>query len=840
MSNRERDIFTCAFELVGERRSAFLEAACGGDRDLRSRVETLLRASDSAGPFLLDRDAEVGEQAGALIGPYRLEARLGEGGFGSVWRARQESPVRRTVALKIIKLGMDTRAVVTRFAAERQALALMDHPNIARVFDAGATSTGRPFFVMELIEGTNITRFCREERLGLRARLQLFLQICSAVQHAHQKGIIHRDLKPSNVLVTRRDGAAQLKVIDFGVAKATREPLIDATLASRLHLFLGTPAYMSPEQLGLGESRVDTRADIYALGALLHELLAEVPPFDLQGASGSLGFAAMERKVLETEPVPPSRRLAALPAAELAVLAAARRTTAARLVAETRGDLDQIVLKCLEKDRERRYGTAHALARDIERYLQDEPVLARPATTLYRVRKFCRRHTRAVCAFSVVTLGGIAFGLYHAQRLAAERDRARIAAQKARRVSDLLTSVLMAPDPYRSPGEGAGSIPEMLANAADRARREFAQEPDVRADVLSAVGRVHLRTGRYKEAGQVLGEALAASNESGQRDARRALILSDLGVLQRELGHLAAAVPYLEESLAIRRELFPAGHNDVAITLVELGRVHRAAEQFQRAEPLLREALEMRQRVLGEHRETATSQGDLGLLYWNLGRTAEAEQLLSECLAMSRRTLGDEHANSAQAGANLALVVRDRGDLVRAEELTRTSVGIMQRTLGHQHWRTARTKALLALLWHAQAQHDAAAELMAEALAQLRDTLGSEHVQTALTEVDSARVLLARDDAAAAEALLRHALAVQQRPGVAPAWRIGVTKSLLGGALLRQGRLAEAETLLAEAAALLPSGPGPSGAESPANGERLRAVREALALRAAPHRSSPP
>lgn len=825
MSNREREIFTCALDLAGQRRAEFLDAVCVHDRALRARVERLLQASDSAGPFLLDEESELGERPGTQIGPYRLEARLGEGGFGAVWRATQETPVRRTVALKIIKLGMDTRAVVARFAAERQALAMMEHPHIARVFDAGATATGRPYFVMELVEGTTITRHCRDQRLTIRARLQLFLQVCAAVQHAHQKGIVHRDLKPSNVLVTTADSVARVKVIDFGVAKATREPLGDDSLVSRLHLFLGTPAYMSPEQLHPGEGGVDTRVDVYALGALLHELLTDVPPFDLQGLTGSLGFVALEKTVRETEPAPPSRRLATSSAETLAALAQARRTTPARLVAVVRGDLDQIVLKCLEKERERRYGTAHALARDVERFLNEEPVLARPATLAYRARKFCRRHTRAVVAAGLVGACAIAFASYHAQRLATERDRARDEAEKARRVSELLTGVLTAADPYRSPGEGATSIPTMLANAAERARREFGHEPEVRADVLSAVGRVHLRTGRYADAQSLLEAALEAANETGRADARRALILCDLGVLRRETGQADRAVPLLEEALAIRRALFPGGHNDVAITLVELGRVHRAAEQLELAEPLLREALEIRQRLLGEHRETATSLSDVGLLYWNQGRADDAEKLLGECLAMTRRTLGDDHPNAAQARANLALPLFDRGEYARAEHLLLEAIDTMQRVFGARDYRTARTQAQLGFVQLAQGRTVEAAALLDEALDALREGLGAEHGQTLSAEVIRARIHLARREAAVAEAVLRRVLAVQLRLPAAATWRSGITRSLLGEALIQQGRDQEAETLLVEAATVLPHVPGPRGLETAATAERLRAVR---------------
>ena len=327
MSNRHQEIFCAALEHTGTaERAAFLDAACGGSAATRARLETLLRAAEDAGGFLEDEPASAPAAAGARIGRYRLQERIGEGGFGVVYRAEQDEPVRRTVALKIIKLGMDTRAVVARFEAERQALALMEHPNIARVFDGGATEAGRPFFVMELVRGVPITTFCREQQLHLRARLELFQQVCRAVHHAHQKGVIHRDLKPSNILVARDGERPVAKVIDFGIAKATREPLTARTLATRLHAFMGTPAYMSPEQVGLGGIDVDTRSDIYSLGALLYELLTGVPVLDAQRLLAA-GQAEMQRVIHHVEPPAPSARVAALAGEQRQHCAAERRTT---------------------------------------------------------------------------------------------------------------------------------------------------------------------------------------------------------------------------------------------------------------------------------------------------------------------------------------------------------------------------------------------------------------------------------------------------------------------------------------------------------------------------------
>jgi eukaryotic-like serine/threonine-protein kinase len=397
-------------------------------------------------------EVKLTEGAGAVIGRYKLLEKLGEGGFGAVWAAEQREPVRRRVALKIIKLGMDTRQVVARFEAERQALALMDHPNIAKVLDAGTTDTGRPFFVMELVRGIPITKYCDHEKLGTKDRLDLFIKVCQAIQHAHQKGIIHRDIKPSNIMVTLHDGVPVPKVIDFGIAKATQQELTELTIYTQLHQFIGTPAYMSPEQAEMSGLDIDTRSDIYSLGVLLYELLTGKTPFDAKELMKS-GVDEMRRIICEQEPVRPSTRLSqTLVAAEVRRLksddpkTAEVRASSRRLLREIQGDLDWIVMKCLEKDRQRRYETANGLAADLKRHLNNEPVVARPPSAAYRLRKTYRRHRLALSAVAAVILalvGGIAVSTWLAiltgqeRRVAqAERDRALGAQRQAERARE--------------------------------------------------------------------------------------------------------------------------------------------------------------------------------------------------------------------------------------------------------------------------------------------------------------------------------------------------------------------------------------------------------------------
>ncbi len=422
-------VFTAAVALAATERAAYLDQACAGDPALRLKIEALLRVHDDVGDFLESPAEAAGpspspappsgpsgtiranpvpdEKIGTRIGRYKLREKIGEGGCGVVYVADQEEPVRRRVALKVIKLGMDTNAVIGRFEAERQALAMMDHPNIAKVLDAGATETGRPYFVMELVRGIRITEYCDQNNLSVPERLKLFTQVCQAIQHAHQKGIIHRDIKPSNILVTLHDGVPVPKVIDFGIAKATEGRLTDLTVYTELHQFIGTPAYMSPEQAEMSGLNIDTRSDIYALGVLLYELLTGQTPFNPQELAKA-GLDEMRRTIREKEPPRPSTRLSTMLNAELTTVAKVHGTQPPKLIHLVRGDLDWIVMKALEKDRTRRYETANGLARDIQRHLNNEPVNARPPSGFYRFQKMVRRNKAAFVGATAVLAALIA------------------------------------------------------------------------------------------------------------------------------------------------------------------------------------------------------------------------------------------------------------------------------------------------------------------------------------------------------------------------------------------------------------------------------------------------
>ena len=521
LNQKIEDIFCAAVEVAAEERQAYLERACAGDAGLRAGVDRMLSKLSGAEQFFKDvpaavdvseisalpgfqdqigllsnSEAEVGKQ----IGPYKLLQKIGEGGCGVVYMAEQEKPVRRRVALKIIKLGMDTRSVIARFNAERQALAMMDHPNIARVLDAGATETGRPYFVMELVRGTKITELSDANNYDMRQRLEMFVQVCLAVQHAHQKGIIHRDIKPSNILVTMRDGVPVPKVIDFGIAKATGgERLTDMTVFTAYGQFIGTPAYMSPEQAEMSELDVDTRSDIYSLGVLLYELMTGRQPFD-QKELLQAGLVEMRRTLREREPSRPSTKIAELRHDELTQTAMHRRIEPPRLALLLKGDLDWIVMRALEKDRNRRYQTANAMAMDVQRYLNDEPVLARPPSRLYRFQKLVRRNRAVFVSVAAVSLALVAGFGTSTWLFFKERD-ARREAQRGREAEALL----------RRKAEARGVIAQALlmieSRQLEKADRLVGNIPssdaaDVGMEVFRPLGDWAVQNGNWKRAAE--------------------------------------------------------------------------------------------------------------------------------------------------------------------------------------------------------------------------------------------------------------------------------------------------------------------------------------------------
>jgi eukaryotic-like serine/threonine-protein kinase len=618
-----KSIFLGALDVESpEKLAAYLDQQCGASAELRRRVEELLNAHREAGGFLggrqpqaADLEPPVLERPGTVIGPYKLLEQIGAGGFGVVFLAEQERPIRRRVALKIIKPGMDTRQVIARFDVERQALALMDHPHIAKVFDAGTTESGRPYFVMELIRGVPLTDYCDECHRTTRERLELFLSVCQAVQHAHQKGVIHRDLKPTNVLVTMQDGQPAPKIIDFGVAKAVGEPLAERTLMTGFAQMLGTPLYMSPEQAELSPLGVDTRSDIYSLGVLLYELLTGTTPFD-KDRLHSAAYDELRRIIREEEPLRPSMRISTL-AADLATTTAERRSADwRRLENEVHGDLDWIVMKCLEKDRNRRYETANALAADVLHYLRDEPVSAVAPSRIYRANKFIRRNKWSVIAVSAVLMGliagiiGMAIGLVSQARQRAEsRLNLAIALQSQRKYAE-------AEALFREGLQSASS-----ASAEDRQRAALTR---------LGLAKVVYDRGDAAESERLHRDALTAFRAAfPPGDPNIAHAITNLALLLQARQRFADAEPLFREAYQIYRRALPRDHFAIGVSARRLGSVLVTLGRYAEAEPTLRESVVAHQLAVPlDDWALALARMELGRDLVSMGRFSEAESLL--------------------------------------------------------------------------------------------------------------------------------------------------------------------------------------------------------------------
>lgn len=596
-----------AMALPEGERAAFLRRATT-DEEMYREALSLIGAADKAGAFLASATIgtergragpETGtaradaERAGSMIGRYRLLEQIGEGGFGVVFMAEQREPVHRRVALKVIKLGMDTRAVIARFEAERQALAMMDHPGIARVLDAGATEAGRPYFVMELVRGEPIDRYCDARRLTTRQRLELFAQVCHAVQHAHAKGVIHRDIKPGNVLVAEVDGRPLAKVIDFGIAKATAARLTEKTLFTEFRQLVGTPEYMSPEQAGAGRDDVDTRTDVYSLGVLLYELLIGATPFDANRLR-SAAFGEMQRIIREDDPPRPSTRLSAMPET-IQTVAAVRQTEPRQLASLIRGELDWIVMRCLEKDRARRYATAIALAEDIERHLKGEPVSAAPPSTAYRMRKFARRHrlllgAATAIAFALVAgLAGTSYALVRAvraERLAVERyaqgeqarreaDEARELAEKSNRVANSVTEFftqdLLSLSP-RPAGTPEVTVREVLDDVPRKIDKYFKSDPAVEGVIRERVGQLYRRLGELQKSSEYLEDAVPLLEQGLGPESKATLsAIHRLGELKMDLRDYAAAEAQFDKAYQGRLKAYGLEYVMTANSLLRRG-----------------------------------------------------------------------------------------------------------------------------------------------------------------------------------------------------------------------------------------------------------------------------
>jgi serine/threonine protein kinase/tetratricopeptide (TPR) repeat protein len=802
---------------------AELAADVRGGQCLRCLLLLALTPPDalapSAPPTQASESGSPGEKPGDHIGRFQLLKQIGQGGFGVVFEARQEEPVQRLVALKVIKVGIDDEQTVRRFESERQTLALLEHANIAKIFDGGTTASGRPYFVMELLAGEKITDYCNHHHLSVRERLDLFVQVCHAIQHAHQKGIIHRDIKPSNVLVVEQDGQAVPKVIDFGIAKTTiGQRVTEDTMDTVLRGFAGTPAYMSPEQTGLRGMDIDSRSDIYSLGILLYELLTDQAPFgppEFQRAAVDEIFHIIR----EREPPRPSTWLTTLDSGRLAAIAQMRQTDPAKLPLAVRGDLDWIVMRALEKDRDRRYETADGLAMDIQRHLHFEPVLARPPSRLYRLRKFIRRNKIGFVAGSAVAItlvsgAVISILLYVQERQARQAEsqarQAAVAAQalataqarESQEVAGFLKEMLNGVSPSVAMGHDTTLLTEILDKTSNRLGQELNDQPEVQADLWDLLGQVYADIGQYPKAENADRQALAlARSLPAARQGNVAVSLANLAnVLARE-GKLKEAEPAAREALDLRRKRYGETNAEVALSLDTLGVVLWHQSRLTEAEPLFRQALEIFRAQPGPLSPKLTEAlGNLGVCLAQEGKPAEAEEFFREALAIQKKVLGDHHPLVAHTLGNLANTLHDQGKFAEAETVERQAIALRRQILGNQHPSLSISLYNLAADLVQEGKLTEAEAVEREALAIRRKALGNDHRDTARSLIGLGDVL--RLEKRPAEAVIAYTEAVSiehnHKGNILP--DLPGALNGLGRALLDQTNLPAAEAAFRDAA----------------------------------------
>jgi serine/threonine protein kinase len=829
-------------------RDAFLDAACADDTNLRQHIEALLQASpkpttplDATGGSVelpaavapMDLKFMLGgrEPPGTPIGPYRLVEVIGEGGMGIVYRAEQYAPVYRAVALKVIKPGMDTRDVIARFEAERQALALMDHLHIAKVLDAGTTASGRPYFAMELVDGVPITRYCDETYLTVRERLELFGAVCRAVQHAHQKGIIHRDLKPSNILVAVQDGKPVPKVIDFGIAKALHQRLTERTLHTGVGTIMGTLEYMAPEQADPGTWDIDTRADIYSLGAILYELLTGGPPLDREQLREA-GLFAVLWCIREDEPPPPSVRLSAAPQA-LPALAAARRTEPRRLARLVRGELDWIVMKALEKDRGRRYETVSGLTRDLEHYLADEPVTAGRPSRWYKAQKFVRRHRTPVVAGLLVLLAllggvvGTTWALVRAvaaeqlagQRLTeleqahaktkqtlavseAARARAETAEKQATAVADFLVSAFRKPDPFQVGRE------LKVVDLLDKAMAKLADDPNMapldKARLQDALGQTYFGLGLPDRAVPLLEQARAAYEAAyGVDHAETLRVMYRLMYTYGHADRNEEAIKLGELVLDRQRALLGPDHPDTLLTMGQLAGLYWSVARLNEAIPLAEQALAGQRKRLGpEERDLLpNSITNLARLYKAAGRTAAAVRLHEEAVALQKAAKGLDHPDTLLAVSHLGRAYRDAGRTDDAIALQRDMLDQLERKLGGTHPRTLSAMHSLADTYRSYGKKAEALRVSEKALELARKAPKLDPEVVLIAMQDLALIYGDLHRSTESLSLLREAVTTTTRALGPRHRRTLIARHNLGVALRQAGQPAEAVTVLEQALA---------------------------------------
>lgn len=756
-----KETVASALELDPSQRRAFLAQACGDDTEVLTEVESLLTVYSRVEAHTASPDASHffdSPEAIYSIGNYHLLRKLGEGGMGQVWLAEQTSPVRRQVAIKLIRAGMLHPIVLQRFQAERQSLAIMEHPSIAKVFDAGTTPNGQPYFVMEYVEGLPITRYCYEHKLSLRDRLHLFIQVCEGVQHAHQKAIIHRDLKPANILVIELDGKPRPRIIDFGLAKTILPPAPGETMFTQAGVFLGTPGYTSPEQIDPNVRDVDTRTDVYSLGVILYELLTGSLPFDTKKFREE-PLDKILKIMREVDPPSPSTRVTQ-DAKTSPDNAKFHSTLSRELATQLRGDLDWITLTALEKDRERRYASAADLAADVERYLENKPVLARPATVAYRVRKYVRRHVVSVSIAAGIALLLVAFVATQAiqlRRITRERDRAN-------RITEFMMKMFKVSQPSESRGNTV-TAREILDKASADIETGLTKDPELQAELSDVMGNVYTSIGLYKRGGALLQRgAETRKRVLGTNDPKTFESISNLAWNLQRQGHYDEAEKLAREALEGQRRLLGSDHKDTLRTASDLSWTLYEQGKYAESEKLLTQTLESERRTLGaSDKQTLIAMSTLAWTIAAQGRYPEAEKMETEALNICRTSLSTDDPEIQVAMNNLAGIYQWQGRYADAEKLNRELIALETRVRGLEHPDTLIAMNNLGNVLAYEKKYDEGITFQQQALDIQRRVVGPEHHDTLVTASSLANTLAGAGRFDEADKLLRQTLEVQIR-----------------------------------------------------------------------------